>query len=95
MDEEQTRFVLDGLVAEAPGPIHEPSRLAGLANGVPITWVRNLRDAVVPPERQDSYIETIRQIAPVGVVDLDAGHNSLISRPEALAELLNRVHHEA
>jgi pimeloyl-ACP methyl ester carboxylesterase len=95
MDEEQTRFVLDGLVPEAPGPIHEPSRLEGLAHGVPITWVRNLRDVVVPPERQDSYIETIRQIAPVEVVDLDAGHNSLISRPEALAELLNRVHHEA
>ena len=95
MDEEQTRFVLDGLVPEAPGPIHEPSRLEGLAHGVPITWVRNLRDAVVPPDRQDVYIETIRGITPVEVVDLDAGHNSLVSRPEALAEILNRVHRAA
>ena len=95
MNEEQTRFVLDGLVPEAPGPIHEPSRLAGLTNGVPITWVRNLRDAVVPPERQDVYIDTIREITRVEIVDLDAGHNSLVSRPEALAAILNRIHRES
>lgn len=39
MDEEQTRSTLDGLVPEAPGPIHEPSRLAGLTNGIPLTWI--------------------------------------------------------
>lgn len=92
MDEEQTRFVLDGLVPEAPGPVNEPSRLAGLANGVPMTWVRLLRDAVVTPDRQDLYIETMRAIAPVEVVEIDAAHNVFVSRPEALAEVLDRVH---
>jgi pimeloyl-ACP methyl ester carboxylesterase len=92
MDEEQTRFVLDGLVPEAPKPIHEPSRLAGLANGIPITWLRNLRDAVVSMEQQDIYIETIRALAPVEVVDVDAGHNSLVSQPEQIARILNRIH---
>lgn len=92
MDEEQTRFVLEGLVPEAPAPIHEPSRLAGLAKGVPITWVRLLRDAVVAKEKQDLYIATMRAIAPVEVVDLDAGHNAMISQPEALATILNQIH---
>jgi len=92
MNEEQTRFVLDGLVPEAPQPIHDPSRLAGLTNGVPITWVRNLRDAVVPIDRQDFYIESIRALAPVEVIDVDAGHNSFVSQPERLAGILNRIH---
>lgn len=92
MDEDQTRFVLDGLVPEAPGPIHEPSRLAGLSKGVPMTWVRLLRDAVVPRARQDFYVETIRAIAPIDVVDLDAAHNAFVSQPEALAGILNDIH---
>ncbi len=91
MDEAQTRFALDGLVPEAPGPIHEPSRLTGLARGVPMTWIRLLRDTVVPPAQQDFYVETIRAIAPVEVVDLDAGHDAMISRPEALAGILNGI----
>ncbi len=92
MDEEQTAFALAGLVPEAPGPIHEPSRLEGLGKGVPMTWVRNLRDAVVPPATQDGYVAVLRAFGPVDVIDLDAAHNSMISRPEALAAVLNRVH---
>ena len=92
MDEEQTRFVLDGLVPEAPGPIHEPSRLAGLAHGLPISWVRLARDTVVPPSQQDLYVETIRAITPVDVVGIDAGHDVMVSRPEALATVLNARH---
>ncbi len=95
MDEEQTRFALAGLVPEAPGPIHEPSRLAGLAKGVPMTWVRLLRDAVVARDRQDFYVETIRAIAPIDVVDLDAAHNAMISRPESLARILNGIGRQA
>ena len=91
MDEEQTRFVLDGLVPEAPGPIQEASRLDGLRAGVPITWIRNLQDAVVPPERQDFFIETIRAIAPVEVVDFDAAHNAFMSRPADFAALLDEI----
>lgn len=92
MDEAQTQFVLDGLVPEAPGPIHEPSRLGGLGKGVPMTWIKLLRDPVVPPERQDLYVEAIREVAPIEVVELDAGHNAFVSRPEALAEILNGIH---
>ena len=95
MDEEQARFVIDGLVPEAPEPIHEPSRLAGLANGVPMTWVRLLRDTVLPPATQDVYIEAIRSVAPIAVVDLDAGHDAMVSQPEALARVLNAIHEGA
>jgi hypothetical protein len=34
----------------------------------------------------------MRAIAPVEVVDLDAGHNAMISQPEALATILNQIH---
>ena len=86
-----TRFVLEGLVPEAPGPIFAPSRLAGLASGVPITYVRLLRDAIAPPEMQDAYIAAIRSVAPASVVELDSGHNAMVSQPEALAKILNTI----
>jgi pimeloyl-ACP methyl ester carboxylesterase len=95
MDEEQARFVLDGLVPEATRPPFEPSRLAGLANGIPMTYVRLLRDAVVPLGTQDAYIAAIRGVAPVSVVELDAGHDAMVSQPEALAAILNEIHAHA
>ena len=86
MNPEQTRFVLDRLVPEAWTPILEPSRLAGLARGVPATYVKLLRDAVIPPALQD---EMIAHLGTVEVAELDAGHDAMISAPEALAALIN------
>lgn len=88
MDEEQTRFVLDHLVAEAWSPMLEPSRLAGLGHGVPMTYVKLLKDEVLPPTLQD---EMIAHLGSADVVELDAGHDAMVSRPDALASLLNRL----
>jgi len=88
MNPEQTHFVLNRLVPEAWGPILEPSRLAGLARGVPATYVKLLRDTVIPPSLQD---EMIANLGKVEVAELDAGHDAMISAPEPLASLINGV----
>ena len=88
MNAEQTRFVLDHLVAEAWQPMRTPTRLAGLRLGLPATYVKLLKDQSVPPELQDKMIDHVGQPR---VVEIDAGHNVMISDPEALAPVLNEI----
>jgi pimeloyl-ACP methyl ester carboxylesterase len=88
MDEEQTRFVLDRLVPEAWGPMLEPMELAGLRLGVPATYIKLLQDRTVVPDLQDTMIANIGQPE---VVELDAGHDAMVSRPERLAQALNTI----
>jgi pimeloyl-ACP methyl ester carboxylesterase len=90
MDEEQTRFVLDRLVPEAWAPMLTPSRLAGLSLGIPLTYVKLLRDTAVPPALQD---EIASHMGRVRRVELDAGHDAMISQPKALAALLEELAH--
>lgn len=91
MNEEQARFVLDRLVPEAWGPMLEPTRLAGLSHGVPSTYVRLLQDVTVTPDLQDRMIATLRGCGPCDVVEIDSGHNVMVSQPEALARVLNEI----
>lgn len=86
MDEEQTRFVLDRLVPEAGSPLREPSRLGGLESGVPMTYVKLMQDTILSPSLQDEIIATLGSAE---VVELEAGHDAMVSQPEALAGLLN------
>jgi pimeloyl-ACP methyl ester carboxylesterase len=86
MDAVQTRFVLDNLCPEAPGPLSEPMRLAGLAQPVPRTYVKLLRDATLSQELQDAVIA---RLGDAEVRTLDACHDVMISHPRELAELLN------
>jgi len=88
MNSEQACFVLDRLVPEAWSPMLEPSRLAGLERGVAATYVKLLRDVVVPPALQD---EVIANLGTVEVVEFDAGHDTMVSQPEALARLINDI----
>jgi len=88
MDEEQTHFVLDHLVPEAWRPMRTPSQLAGLRGGIPATYVKLLRDQSVPPDLQDAMI---RNIGEPRVVEIDSGHNVMVSQPEALARVLNEL----
>ena len=88
MTEEQARFVLDRLVPEAWGPMLEPCSLAGLSRGVPTTYVKLLEDTVLPPALQD---QMIAHMGEVEVVELEAGHDAMVSQPEGLAALLNRL----
>jgi pimeloyl-ACP methyl ester carboxylesterase len=89
MDEEQTRFVLERLCPEAPGPMDEPMRLAGLRRPVPRTYVKLLADTVLLPPMQDEYA---RNAGPgCRVRELDAGHDAMVSRPRELARILNEI----
>lgn len=88
MDEVQTRFVLDRLVPEAWQPMRAPTRLAGLRAGIPAIYVKLLKDQSVPPELQDTMI---RNVGEPRVVEIDAGHNVMVSQPEALARILNEL----
>jgi pimeloyl-ACP methyl ester carboxylesterase len=86
MDAEQRAETLALLVPEALGVISEPVDLDGLRRSVPTTSVRLLRDASLTPDAQDRMARTAGASR---VVDLDSGHMAMISRPDALAEILN------
>lgn len=86
MDDRQTRYVIDNLVPEAGKPLSQPMDLSGLAHPVPRSYVKLLRDQALLPSKQDEGIE---RLTPVNVVELDAGHDVMVSRPQALAPVLN------
>ena len=86
MNEEEAAFTLERLVPEALGVLAEPADLTGLRHPVPRTYVRLTRDASISPEAQD---QMIANLGGAEVIDLDAGHMAMISRPDELASLLN------
>jgi pimeloyl-ACP methyl ester carboxylesterase len=88
MNEEQARFTIDAVVPEAYWPLREPVSLAGLQRPVPRTWVRLTADRTFPAEAQD---EMARRTGCDQVIDLSSGHMAMISHPEELAAILNRV----
>jgi hypothetical protein len=93
MDEAQTRFVLDRLGNEAVRVIGEQVSRAGIPPELPKTFVKLSRDQSLPPPVQDQLIRNL-EASPGGTVDvveLDAGHDAMISRPDALASVLNRI----
>lgn len=54
---------------------------------IPRTYIRCLKDEAVPPDRA---IEYARRLG-VEPVDLDAAHDAMLSRPDALVEILERL----
>lgn len=93
MDEEQTRFVLDRLGPEAINLITEEVTRAGLPPELPKTYVRLSRDQSLPPDTQAMMIANLAA-SPGGVLDvveLDSGHNVMVSHPRELAEVVNRI----
>jgi pimeloyl-ACP methyl ester carboxylesterase len=88
MDEEQTAFTLERMVPEAPGPISEATDLTGLRHPIPRTYVRLAFDASIDLEAQDRMIGNLGDTE---VIDLAAGHMAMISQPDELAQLLNRM----
>jgi len=97
MDETSTRFVLDHIGVEAPGPLAEAVTRKGIPPELPKTFVKLLRDQSLPPEHQDLLIEHLRESpgGSVEVVTIDAGHDAMISQPAKLGSVLNRIAAEA
>jgi pimeloyl-ACP methyl ester carboxylesterase len=93
MDEVQTRYVLDHTGNEAVKPLFETVTRAGIPASIPITYVRLARDQSLPPDNQDLQIRHLAE-SPGGeieVIDLDSGHDVMISRPDLLAPVLDEI----
>ncbi|HEY2427826.1 MAG TPA: alpha/beta hydrolase [Acidimicrobiales bacterium] len=88
MDEAQRAWTVARLVPEAPGVITEAVDQRGLRRPIPRTWVRLLQDVIIPPEQQDRFAETVGGCR---VVELNAAHMAMISRPAELAAILDGV----
>ncbi|MCU1456278.1 MAG: esterase [Actinomycetia bacterium] len=88
MTPELAQLTLDLTVPEAVGVISEPIDLAGLDQPIPQTYVRLLQDVSLLPEAQTRMAANLREPT---IIDVDAGHMVMISKPDALAEVLNRI----
>ena len=92
LSEDQISWMLERMVAEAPRLTTDRVDLSPLASAMPRTWVRTIHDAVVPPDRQTRFAENVGDC---DVIDLDAAHMCMISRPAALARIVNDIAHRS
>jgi len=93
MDDEQTRFVLDNFGSEALPIVAEVVSREGLSADIPKTWIRLLQDAILTPGIQDICIANL-ETSPGGtvtVIELDSGHNAMVSHPRELAVILDGI----
>ena len=93
LDDDAMQLVLDRFGTEVIGVIDEPVSRVGLPASIPKTWIRLLRDAALSVADQDlsiAYLETSPG-GPVAVVDLDTGHNAMLSRPAEVAAIVDRI----
>ena len=88
LDDEQFAWCAERLVAEAPRLTADPVDLSPLRAPMPRTWVRTLQDIIVPAAKQSRFADNVGNCT---VVDVDAGHMCMVSRPERLAEILDDV----
>ncbi|HEV3450680.1 MAG TPA: alpha/beta fold hydrolase [Acidimicrobiia bacterium] len=97
MDEAQTAFVLAHVGVEAPAALADRVTRRGVPPTLPKTYVRLRRDQALAPAQQDAQIGWLRE-SPGGrleVVDVDAGHDVMISAPALLAPIVNGVARDA
>ena len=73
---------------EAPGPLFEPFSWVGFPTQLPRTFVRCLRDSVIPPALADVMVQNM---GGASVVDLDAGHRAFATHPSDLATVIDRI----
>ena len=88
MTAEQTAFVMSQRCFDAPRMLLEQADRASMPSAVARTWVKLMDDRAVPPRLQDRMIANLGGAA---VVPLAGGHDAMVSRPRALAEILNAV----
>ncbi len=93
MDDEQRAFLVEHTGAEAVRPLIEPVTRRGIPPELAKTYVRLLRDRSLEPVRQDMMIANLEDSpgGRVDVVELDTGHDVMISAPHLLAPLLDRI----
>jgi pimeloyl-ACP methyl ester carboxylesterase len=93
MDKAQTQLVLDHVGTEVMRPLVTPVVRRGVPAAIPKTYVRLLRDQSLPPATQDEQIANLRQSpgGDVEVIEIDSGHDVMISRPAEFAAALDRI----
>jgi hypothetical protein len=93
MTAEQTRLVLDHTGLEVGAVFGERVSRRALPPELPKTYVRLARDQALPPADQDEAIERLRACpgGDLDVVELDTGHNVMISAPPRLAGVIETV----
>jgi pimeloyl-ACP methyl ester carboxylesterase len=84
-----TAWVLDRIVPDSPSVCLEPVTRKGFTDSFPRTYVKMLRDKAVPPKHADNCIANIGART---VLEIDSGHDVMVSAPGALASILNRIH---
>lgn len=92
MTEAQAQLVLSHTGTEAAAVFGETVSRVGIPPTLPKTYVRLLRDQALSPSDQDAAIAALRESpgGTVDVVELDTGHDVMISAPEALAAVIAR-----
>lgn len=86
MNDVERAWTIARLVPESARVTVEPVDLRGLRHPIPRSWVRLLQDQGVTPSMQDRFAATV---GGCDVIDLDAGHMAMISRPAELAAILD------
>lgn len=93
LDDEAMQLVLDHFGHEVMGIIDEPVSRVGVPATIPKTWIRLLRDATLSVADQDASIGYL-EASPggrVAVVDLDTGHDAMLSRPAEVAVIVDGI----
>ncbi len=73
---------------EAPSPLFETFSWSGFPTRLPRTFVRCLRDSVIPMDLADVMVQNMGGAT---VIDLDAGHRSFATHPVELAAVIDRT----
>jgi pimeloyl-ACP methyl ester carboxylesterase len=88
LDDAQFAWCMDRMVPEAPGLLTDPVDLAPLRSDMPRTWVLTLHDAIIEPERQ---LRFSRNADDCNIIELDAAHMCMVSKPRELAAILDDI----
>ena len=88
LDNAQCAWMLERMVPEAPALLTEAVDLSPLRSAMPRTWVRPLHDAIVDPDEQLRFASNVGDCH---VIDLDAGHMCMISKPGELAAIFSGI----
>ena len=85
LDEEMTAVALDETMPDTTAFLSAPVDLSGVQQLSRVTYVRCLQDQTLPLQQQDAAIAAI---GVAEVVELDAGHMCMLSRPRELAAII-------
>jgi pimeloyl-ACP methyl ester carboxylesterase len=87
-DPDVLAWALSLLVPEAPASVTDAMVLSTMPRDIRRVWIRLTDDRIVVPEKQDRFVENLGGCE---VLELDAGHMAMISRPREIAALISAI----